>query len=252
MKLSKVFLFSCLLLINAGLFGQSIKKTFGLNYSMIASDKNYTKLFLRDLGGLSAHIRLNQNYGLSFSPFTRFSIGNWDLNIGPRFLYRRWGVLSEETNNYFPKQGLSQSWQNSNIWSIELPIILAIPIKITNDLYVKPLIGYSLDYLILPKKDLLTVPIPNYEFQEVFQLNTSRSFNHSAISGMNLHIKTEKSGIFEFNVQVYMQMFKQVYFTHKTIPEYQMYFSTRSTESIRAFYTTMGITWCLPYRESIN
>jgi len=66
---------------------------------MIASDKNYTKLFLRDLGGLSAHIRLNQNYGLSFSPFARFSLGNWDLNIGPRFLYRRWSILSEETNN---------------------------------------------------------------------------------------------------------------------------------------------------------
>lgn len=242
------YLFFIIFILKGTIFAQLITKSIGINYNMIVSDRNYNKFFLRDLGGQSAHIRFNQNYGFSFGIFSRFSRKNWDISVGPNFLYRRWDFLSEEIKNYFPLAGgISQTWQQSNIWTIELPILLSFPVKITNDIYCKPLLGYSVDYLVLPKKNLHYWNIPNYDFAEVFNLNKTIKFNHAAIGGLSLQTKTPKSGTFDFNFQIHLQMLNQIYFTHKTEPEYKMGLTTRSTSRLTTSYTSLGISWSLPY-----
>lgn len=245
------------IIFKSSLLAQPVKTSFGLKYNLVTSEQNYNKFLLRDLYYQGAHIRFYSNYGMSLGGFKRISLRHWDLNIGPNVLLRRWAFLSDTYHNIFPpavneNTYYNSNWQESNIWTIELPLTISIPIKLTDNLFLKPILGYSLDFLIPPNKDLINRPIKDSSFSEILQLKKSRKLNHAGILGLCIQNKSANAGSLEVFFLVHLQMFNQIYFTHGTNPEkgnsnYFTPLETRHTNQLKASYTSLGLSWCFPY-----
>jgi hypothetical protein len=237
------------------IYSQDIKKSFGMKYSLTTSDRNYSDLLNRGFGGRVSHIRFYQNFGMSYGMFYRVSIHNWDINLGPNLLLRRWSLIPTQAHSYFPDVNPNSyvAWQKSNLWMIEMPLTIGIPVKLSDGFYLKPTVGYSLDYLILPQKDLIYRTVIDSGFAEVLKINKSKKFNHAILLGLGFQTKTSKAGSIEILFLAHFQTFTQIYFSHGANPEgiktgsFPNGIDTDFTNRHTTSYSTLGLSWCFPY-----